>query len=260
MKRIAFFQYAGGSSKTSTVRDVGYLLARRGRRVLLVDADPQASLTSWLGVDRYEVEEGRTLLPVAVGGASLPEPLRVHGLDLIPSTVAFAAAERHLLGGIGPVYRIREALNAVDGRYDFVLIDTPPSLGQITTAAVIAADSLVVPMLAHPKGADGLPTVLDMVSDWRRAVPNLSIAMFIPTQVDDTKVQKRYLDAIREQLTRVAPVSTPVRYRPAVHRTATDVKAPIPALSPAPKDAVAELEVVTDELLTALEVSGGGQD
>jgi len=255
VNRIAFFQYAGGSSKTSVTRDVGYLLSQLGFRVLLVDTDPQASLTSWLGIDKYDVTREQTLLPVVVSkGAPLPEPLRVHGMGLIPSTPAFAEAERHLMGGIGPVHRIRDALDAVEGRYDYVLIDSPPSLGQITTAAVIAADNVVVPVLAHAKGADGLPTVLDMMDDWKRAVPNLKIALFIPTQVGDTRVHKQYLEAIREQLVQVAPVSTPLRYRPAIYANATESKVPVPALTPAPKDALAELETVTRELLAALGV------
>jgi len=256
VKRIAFFQYVGGSSKTSVTRDVGYLLSQMGNRVLLVDTDPQASLTSWLGIDKYDVTREQTLLPVAANkGVPLPEPMQVHGMDLIPSTPAFAEAERHLMGGIGPVHRIRDALDAVDGKYDYVLIDSPPSLGQITTASVIAADNVVVPVLAHAKGADGLPTVLDMMDDWQRAVPNLSIAMFIPTQVGDTRVHKQYLEAIREQLVQVAPVSTPLKYRPAIYANATEAKVPVPALKPTPADALAELEAVTRELLEALGVS-----
>lgn len=256
VKRIAFFQYAGGSSKTSVTRDVGYLLSQMGQRVLLVDTDPQASLTSWLGIEKYDVTREQTLLPVAANkGVPLPEPMRVHGMDLIPSTPAFAEAERHLMGGIGPVHRIRDALDAVEGQYDYILLDSPPSLGQITTASVIAANYVVVPVLAHAKGADGLPTVLDMMDDWQRAVPNLKIAMFIPTQVGATKVHKTYLEAIREQLVQVAPVSTPLKYRPAIYANATEAKVPVPALKPTPADALAELEAVTRELLEALGVS-----
>src|SRR5690554_386345 len=256
VKRIAFFQYAGGSSKTSVTRDLGYLLSQMGNRILLVDTDPQASLTSWLGIDKYDITRDQTLLPVTASkGVPLPEPISVHGMVLVPSTPAFAEAERHLMGGIGPVHRIRDAIDAIEGKYDYVLIDTPPSLGQITTAAVIAADNVVVPVLAHAKGADGLPTVMDMMDDWKRAVPNLKIALFIPTQIGDTKVHNKYLNAIREQLVEVAPVSTPLKYRPAIYANATEGKVPVPALSPTPKDALAELEAVTRELLTAMGVS-----
>lgn len=256
VKRIAFFQYAGGSSKTSVTRDVGYLLSRMGKRVLLVDMDPQASLTSWLGIDKYDVTREQTILPVVMNkGVPLPEPLKLHGMGLIPSTPVVAEAERHLMGGIGPVHRVRDALDALEGQFDFVLLDSPPSLGMLTAAAVIASNSVVVPVLAHAKGADGLPTVLDMMDDWRRAVPNLKIAMFIPTQVGDTKVHKQYLEAIREQLVEVAPVSTPLKYRPAIYANATEGKVPVPALTPTPKDALAELEAVTRELLVALGVS-----
>jgi len=114
---------------------------------------------------------------------------------------------------------------------------------------------VVVPVLAHAKGADSLPTVLDMMDDWKRAVPNLQIALFIPTQVGDTRVHKQYLEAIRKQLVQVARVSTPLRYRPAVYANATEAQMPVPSLAPTPKDAVAELEAVTRELLEALGVS-----
>lgn len=256
VKRIAFFQYAGGSSKTSVTRDVGYLLSQMGKRVLLVDTDPQASLTSWLGQDKYEVTREQTILPVVMNkGVPLPEPLRLHGMDLIPSTPVVAEAERHLMGGIGPVHRLRDALSSLESDYDYVLVDSPPSLGMLTTAGILAADNVVVPVLAHAKGADGLPTVLDMMDDWQRAVPNLKIAMFIPTQVGDTTVHKKYLAAIREQLVQVAPVSTPLKYRPAVYANATEAQTPVPALTPTPVDAVTELEAVTRELLEALGVS-----
>jgi len=68
------------------------------------------------------------LLPVVINkGVPLPEPLRVHGMDLIPSTPAFAEAERHLMGGIGPVHRIRDALAGAQDKYDYILLDSPPS-------------------------------------------------------------------------------------------------------------------------------------
>ncbi|GAA5534107.1 sporulation initiation inhibitor protein Soj [Deinococcus aluminii] len=90
------FNHAGGAGKTSVTRDVGFEFARRSLRVLLVDLDPQANLTSWLGVRNVNLEQ--TVFQVAVDGAPLPEPVSVFGLELIPSQVDLALAEAQMLG------------------------------------------------------------------------------------------------------------------------------------------------------------------
>ena len=106
MKVLTFFNHAGGVAKTSTVRDVGYVLGERGHKVLLVDVDPQANLTRWLGLDDVELEE--TIYPGVMPTAAeeiddpdaelaLPTPKRVHGVDLIPSQLNVAILEREIL-------------------------------------------------------------------------------------------------------------------------------------------------------------------
>jgi chromosome partitioning protein len=258
-KWVSFFQFSGGSSKTSTVRDVGFVLARRGFRVLLVDLDPQASLTQWLGIDRDGVDLADTVFPALESdGGSLPMPLRVHGLDVLPSTTALARAEPALLSsGAFAALRLREALRAPAfvGAYDVVLIDSPPSLGQITAAAVLASDFVVVPLLAQAKGAEGVQVVVDMVRAWRRGVPHLRIALFVLAQIERTAHNQSYLRLMREQLSAIAPVSTPLVRRPGVYQNAMEGRVPVPLLGRFAAEATLEIEAVASELLSALGVS-----
>src|SRR5215204_1111399 len=127
---ISFFNHAGGVGKSSAARDLGYVLASLGFKVLLIDADPQANLTAWLGV-REEVALKQTLYTAVMdepNSLSLPEPLEAHGLHLVPSALELARMEPQLIGVIMGVTRLRTAIRRLSG-YDFVLIDPPPSLG-----------------------------------------------------------------------------------------------------------------------------------
>jgi len=137
-----------------------------GFRVLLIDADPQANLTDWLGVRTIEEDGGvreieleDTLFPAILGDddteLALPKPIRIHGMDLIPSHLDVATIEPLLPGQLMGVLRLKDALRPLAPRYDFVLIDPPPSLGQLSALSVIAADHVVVPVPASGKGLKG---------------------------------------------------------------------------------------------------------
>lgn len=268
MKVLTFFNHAGGVAKTSTVRDVGYVLSELGKRVLLIDLDPQANLTSWLGVND-DIALAQTVYPAVLGEAdsedgeaestevlTLPPPLRVHGMDLIPSHLNVAMVEREILTVFMGVVRLREAVRRLEG-YDYVLIDPPPSLGQLSALAVLAADRVVVPLPTNRKGLDGIPTVIKMVREYRRAAPRLDIALFVLTQHDRrTRHDRESLDIIRKQLTAVAPVSTPLGSRPAYYSDAQVEGMPIPLFAPG-SEADREIRQVTSELLSTMEGDGG---
>ena len=261
MKVLTFFNHAGGVAKTSTVRDVGYVLGERGHKVLLVDVDPQAKLTRWLGLDDVELEE--TIYPGVMPTAAeeiddpdaelaLPTPKRVHGVDLIPSQLNVAILEREILSVFMGVVRLREAIRRLEG-YDFVLIDPPPSLGQLSALAVVAADSVVVPVPTNRKGLDGLATVIKMVREYRKAAPRLDVDFFVLTQHDKrTRHDRESLDAIRKQLVSIAPVSTPLASRPAYYSDAQVAGVPVPVYAPG-SEADQEIRTVADELLRAVE-------
>lgn len=263
MRVLTFFNHAGGVAKTSTVRDVGYVLGERGYKVLLIDVDPQANLTRWLGVDDVEMSE--TVYPGVMGSGEeeeasegpdleLPAPRRVHGVDLIPSHLNVAILEREILSVFMGVVRLREAVGKLSG-YDFVLIDPPPSLGQLSALAVVAADGVVVPLPTNRKGLDGLGTVIKMVREYRKAAPKLRLEFFVLTQHDRrTRHDRESLEAITRQLVSIAPVSTPLGSRPAYYSDAQVAGVPVPVYAPG-SEADMEIRTVTDELLSALGVS-----
>jgi chromosome partitioning protein len=227
---LTFFNHAGGVGKTSTVRDLGVLLAQQGFKVLLIDADPQANLTRWLGV-RQKVPVTQTIYPAVIGDVDslkLPTPIRTHGVDLIPSCLDIARIEPQLLGITMGVTRLRNVIRDLEG-YDFVLIDPPPSLGQLSAISVIAADQVVVPLPTNSKGLEGLDTVFTMVKEYRQAAPGLGIAMFVLTQYDArTNHDRESLASIRTHLEGVAPVSTPLRNLPAAYKDAQVDGIPVP--------------------------------
>lgn len=257
MQVLTFFNHAGGVAKTSSVRDLGYVFAEGGKRVLLIDLDPQANLTRWLGISGAVGLE-QTVYPAVMSeateleAASLPLPVRTHGMDLVPATLKLAALERELVGQFMGVVRLREALRRLES-YDLVLIDPPPSLGQLSALAVVAADRVVVPLPTNRKGIDGLAAVLGMVKEYRRAAPGLDVALFILTQHDRrTRHDRESLAAIRRQLSAVAPVSTPLHSRPAYYSDAQIAGAPVPVFAPG-SEADLEIRQVARELSAAME-------
>lgn len=263
VKVLTFFNHAGGVAKTSTVRDVGYVLGESGRRVLLIDVDPQANLTKWMGIGE-DIELDDTIYPGVMTNAEdelaggtdaelvLPPPVRAHGVDVIPSHLNLAIVEREILSVFMGVVRLREAVRRVSG-YDYVLIDPPPSLGQLSALAVVAADKVIVPLPTNRKGLDGLPTVMRMVREYRKAAPSLEIALFVLTQHDRrTRHDRDSLDVIRRQLTAVAPVSTPLNHRPAYYSDAQVQGMPVSVYAPG-SEADIEVRTVTAELLAAVE-------
>src|SRR6478672_8228836 len=107
MRTMTLFNHAGGVMKSSLTRDVGFTLAQAGHRVLLVDLDPQANLTDWLGVT--DITQISTVYDTATKGAPLPSPVAVHGLHLIPSDVSLALAEGQMMGVVGAHLHLRQA-------------------------------------------------------------------------------------------------------------------------------------------------------
>src|SRR5690554_2377762 len=251
---ISVFNHAGGVAKTSTVRDIGFVLSDLGYRVLLIDLDPQANLTRWLGITG-DIAMEDTIYPAIIGQEDaelkLPEPREVHGMHIIPASLGLAVLEREIISIIMGIVRLREAVRKLDG-YDFVLLDSPPSLGQLSALAVVAADSVVVPVPTNRKGLDGIPTVIRMVREYRKAAPNLRIALFVLTQHDSrTRHDRDSLDAIRRQLVSIAPVSTPLASRPAYYSDTQVSGVPVPVYAPG-SAADHEIRTVTGELLAAL--------
>ncbi|WP_104992402.1 ParA family protein [Deinococcus sp. NW-56] len=228
MNILTVFNHAGGAGKTSVTREVGYELSRQGQRVLLIDLDPQANLTGWLGVSGVEREE--TVYGVAVDGASLPAPRQAHGLALIPSHVSLALAENQMMGRVGAHARLRRALLEVSDTYDLVLIDSPPSLGQLSILGAIAADHMIVPVPTRQKGLDALPGLTEAFQEYRDVRPDLTVALYVPTLYDARRLHDReVLAALQENL---APLARPVPQREAVWLDSTTAGQPVGLYAP----------------------------
>lgn len=252
---ISCFNHAGGVGKTSAARDMGYVLAQEGFEVLLIDADPQANLTSWMGIDGV-VSKEQTFYESVIGGEDqryLPEPLKAHGMGLIPSSLDIANLEPQLVGQIMGVTRLRSAVRNTPG-YDFVLLDCPPSLGQLSALSVIASDYVVVPVATSIKGFQGIETVMKMIGDYRQATPGLRVAMFLLTHYDSrTRHDREAREALTRDLSSIAPVSEPLAERPSPYKDASLNGVPVPVHDPSGK-AAAEISSAVGTLLSALKV------
>ncbi len=205
------FNHAGGAGKTSITRDVGFELARTGLRVLLIDLDPQANLTSWLGVQEARMDQ---TIQRMFDDQGLPEPLEVFGLHLIPSAVDLALVEATMLSIPGAQMYLRQELQRLTDRYDVVLIDSPPSVGQLAILGAAAADRLIVPIPTRQKGLNALPGLNKATSLYRRMRPDLRVALYIPTLYDARRSHDREVLSILRQ--GLSPLCEPVPERAAV--------------------------------------------
>ncbi len=180
---IAVANQKGGVGKTTTVVNLGAALAERGRSVVLVDVDPQAALTAGWGLDPYHLES--TTFSLLMGQeTALPRALRrvEESLWLLPASVDLAAAEYTLARLPDRTRRLRKALEEMRGRVEFVLIDTPPSLGLLTVNALTAADELLIPVECQYLAMRGVRALLETV--WlvhERLHPDLKLLGLLAT-------------------------------------------------------------------------------
>jgi chromosome partitioning protein len=189
---IALANQKGGVAKTTSVASLGAALAEHGRRVLLVDLDPQACLTFSLGVDPDTVE--RSVHDVLTGSASLDEVVTAcdDGVDLVPSAIDLAGAEAMLLPRPGREYVLRSALEDGAGDYDVVILDCSPSLGVLTLNALTAADALIVPMPCEMLSHRGVGQLLDTVADVQKILNrDLEVWGILPTLYDGRSTHAR---------------------------------------------------------------------
>jgi chromosome partitioning protein len=164
MKIIAVANQKGGVGKTTTAVNLAACLAARGVRVLLLDLDPQGNASSALGA---ECGEGQSLYRVLIGEDVLEEkiqPTRWPGLSIIPAQTELAGAEVDLVKADNHLVRLREVLLPLkqDVRFDYLIIDCPPSLGILMTSALSAADGLLVPLQCEYFGLEGLARIVDI--------------------------------------------------------------------------------------------------
>jgi len=183
---IAFFNQKGGTAKTTSTLNVAAALAERGRRVLTLDLDPQASLTMATGVDvaALPVSVYDLLLDETVRLANVIVPTTIPGVRLVPSHPDLAAAELELLNVLERERQLDYRLRAADlAAYDYVLIDAPPALNIISVNILVGTRELVIPIEPHPLSLMVLRRLFETVARVRRLNPDLRLLGFLPTKV-----------------------------------------------------------------------------
>ncbi|MCD7035289.1 AAA family ATPase [Metabacillus sp. GX 13764] len=163
-KIIAVANQKGGVGKTTTSVNLGACLAHIGKRVLLVDTDPQGNATSGVGIEKADVEH--CIYDILVDDIHVTEVIRpttVEYLDAIPATIQLAGAEIELVPTISREVRLKRALEKVKQNYDYIIIDCPPSLGLLTINALTASDSVIIPVQCEYYALEGLSQLLNTV-------------------------------------------------------------------------------------------------
>ena len=204
-KVIAITNQKGGVGKTTTTVNLGVGLAQEGKRVLLIDADPQGSLTLSLGFknpDTLDVSLA-TVMDALIRDVE-PEPGMgiIHhdeGIDLLPSNIELSGVETRLINTMSREFVLKSYLDTVRSRYDYILIDCMPSLGMMTINALVAADSIIIPSQPSYLSTKGLNLLLQSVSKVKRSInPKLRIDGILLTMVEGrTTNAKSIIDALR---------------------------------------------------------------
>jgi len=195
-----FLNFKGGTGKTSLSSSYGYRLAERGYRVLVIDLDSQGHATKCLGQEGSE--HTRTLFDALIRKTPLTEltvKTGMPGLDLVPANLAMSTIDLALMPLAGREFRLRNALKDVDGRYDFVVMDAPPSFGLLNLNALMAASDLIIPVLADFLSYDGLrllfETVQGLESDLSHQLEHIFIVVNAFNQT--FRIAREALDALR---------------------------------------------------------------
>jgi chromosome partitioning protein len=196
---VSLVNQKGGVGKTTTAVSLAVALARRGQRVLLVDLDPQANATSALGVLRsdrpgvYDALLDETPIDECI------VRVEAEGVDLVPSSAELSGAEVELVPVLARERRLVNALQPVRERYDWVLIDCPPSLGLLTINALTASDSVIIPVQCEYMALEGLSRLMETLELVRRNLnPGLYILGVILTMFDPrTRLAQQVVDEVR---------------------------------------------------------------
>ncbi|WP_448208089.1 AAA family ATPase [Azospirillum sp. sgz302134] len=212
---IAIANQKGGVGKTTTALNLAYALGELGKRVLVIDADQQATCTEGAGLDPITVQdERRGLEDVLFGQTGIRQAIVPReGFDILPCTIALAEAQiKILLDPDDGRYVLRERLEEVQRDYDFVLIDCPPELALITVTALIAADQVLIPTKASRYDVRGIPLIIETIGKIRRRQnPSLNILGILPTMFNrGFAVEQQVLSDLRTLLEGKARIFDPI--------------------------------------------------
>jgi len=202
-KVIAIANQKGGVGKTTTAINLGGALAAIGKRVLCLDLDPQANLTVGLGIDLNGVNENiaNVLIDPDVHIDQIIRPTKTKNVDVVPATLELSAAEVELFNAIGREMALRDKLSPdVVQRYDFIIIDCPPTLGLLTLNALVAAQGVIIPVQTQYYALKGVAALLRIIKTVQsRLNPNLRVLGMLATFYDSRTILARdMLDSLKD--------------------------------------------------------------
>ncbi len=213
---IAVVSHKGGTGKTSLVQNAGAVLAAEKQRVLLVDFDPQSNLTTGCGLD--PIEERRTVYHALNTPADTKDIIvQLPTLAILPGNLDLAFAEQQFAGHFDRNDKLREALRLVEQEYDYILIDSPPSLGFYAFNALVAATDALIPLQCHPYAYKMLPSTLRLIELVNKGNVALKLLSIVLTMYDR-----------RTALTKTVEESARKRYGPLVAKTVIPTNVSIP--------------------------------
>ena len=183
---IAVANQKGGVGKTTTAVNLSSALAERGYKVLVIDLDPQGNATSALGVDKHQIKtQAYDVLMNSVSITDALQSTEIEGLDVLPTNIDLTGAELELVSLMARETRLRAAIAPVRNQYDYIYIDTPPSLGLLTINSLTAADSVLVPLQCEYYALEGLSSLMNTIDLVRRSLnPRLRISGILLTMFD----------------------------------------------------------------------------
>jgi chromosome partitioning protein len=195
---LALANQKGGVAKTTTTLNLGVALHAQGARVLAIDLDPQSNLSMSQGIDIESLQRG--MYHVLTGSASLAEIIEAREIDIAPAGIELAGAELALSAAIGRERALERALRPLREAYDYVLLDTPPSLGLLTINAMVAAQGVIVPVQCEYLSLRGLAQLRETLSQVRENLnPDVDIVGILPTMYDGRTIHGREAVDLLEQ-------------------------------------------------------------
>lgn len=203
---IAIANQKGGVGKTTTSINLSAALAERGKKVLVIDTDPQGNTTSGFGLDKNELEN--SIYELMIGECSIDEAIQknvvedLDGVDIIPSNVNLAAVEIELIDADQKEFILREAISKVKDNYDFIVIDCPPSLSMLTVNAMTTANTVLVPIQCEYYALEGLSQLVHTVNLVRdRLNPELEMEGVVFTMFDSrTNLSLQVVENVKEHI------------------------------------------------------------